>query len=221
MKHFSNIIQHCLFSIVFNSGCKAKADIVIALESSTRISSKGFENMKGFLERLVEDFIIGPDDVRFSAVTFNNDSTLQFNFNDHLTPRDLARAIIDIPYVKGGSNMASALKLIRTTFSSGGRQGAKQVAFIITNGPFDSPVETAQELLKVKDAGVQLISLGIGGKLDMDEQSATSTDPKKDMFVIKRYAQLKDLFEPLANRACAVSGGEIVRSDTGCAPKER
>ncbi|XP_059171872.1 uncharacterized protein LOC131952948 [Physella acuta] len=71
--------------------CTEKADIIVLLDASTSIGAESWSYVTQTAANITQYFDVGPDKVRFAAMTFNRKPTAQFNLKDHLDHDSLTR----------------------------------------------------------------------------------------------------------------------------------
>ncbi|XP_048254683.1 collagen alpha-1(XII) chain-like [Haliotis rufescens] len=157
----------------------ARADIVFVLDSSGSVGTANFATEVSFVSDFVQGFPVGPSAVRFSVVVFSTSVTNQFNLDQHDSRTDLITAIEAVSYSGGGTNTASALSFVRkNSFLSvnGARIGVTQVVIVITDGRSSNKAQTASEGSLLHQAGIKVISIGVGSGVDMEELRAIASN---------------------------------------------
>jgi len=85
--------------------CSApKADFVFVLDGSSSIGSIDFENVKSFMQSVVEAFDISSEKVRVALIEFSTDAEVQFDLRQYSNKQDVKSAVGGIPYFRGGIN---------------------------------------------------------------------------------------------------------------------
>ena len=113
-------------------GCSAYADILFLIDRSGSIRHERFDEVKEFLVDIIDDLEVWNDKIRVAAISFSDDATLEFDFNDYRTKQDVEEALRTIRYSGGRTNIASALQM------------AREQAFTVANGDrLQYPVNTS------------------------------------------------------------------------------
>jgi len=121
--------------------------------------------MLDYVKDMVADAVVDPNGVRVGLLTFSSTPRVIFYLNDITNIEDLMNNIERVPYNYGNSNMADALRLVRTqmfTTRHGDRVGVKNLAIVITDG--DSNINARMvptEANATHAAGIQIIAIGL------------------------------------------------------------
>lgn len=145
--------------------------------------------------------------VRIALVTFSDTPTAEFYFNTYRSGNEIVSAIRGASYGGSKANLADALRLLRTDVFSGANghrtdPNITSVAVIITDNVSTNRTATLLEAQKARDAGINIVTLGIGTYLDEYELSAVATYPYRINMIIKntvKALQGKD-FENMIQR---------------------
>nr|XP_043875231.1 collagen alpha-3(VI) chain [Solea senegalensis] len=150
-------------SIVLQQGDAVKRDFVFLLDGSDN-TIHGFQEMKLFVKRIVENLSVSMGQDRVSVVQFADNPEVSFYLNSHKTKNDLVNAIQNLRH-KGGThhNIGEALRFVRHsvfTSSLGSRrlEGVPQILILLSSKPSTDNVQSQAFALKEHD----IISVGVG-----------------------------------------------------------
>ncbi|XP_062602399.1 collagen alpha-1(XXI) chain-like [Saccostrea cucullata] len=180
------------------------ADIVFILDSSGSVGSKNFEKTKEFFKAMVDGFQIGSKTVRIGAVPFSTVVHNTFQLTSFYSKSALKSHISDIPYESGGTNTADAIEYARTTsFGSYGRNDTSKIAVIITDGKSNDKSNTLSEAQLLRNNGVIIFSVGVGGGVDTSELQGMATKTSY-VFDVSTFSTLNSIRDKLARTTCEV-----------------
>ena len=112
-------------------------DITFVLDTSGSISSTSFQYVREFIEDIVLEMNIGPNNSRVAVILFDDSASLYFNLNRFTDKDSLISSIRSLPYSGGGTDIPDALNLLRTTAQDGSlgiRSDNRQIAIFLTDG---------------------------------------------------------------------------------------
>ncbi|XP_052101554.1 uncharacterized protein LOC127735434 [Mytilus californianus] len=193
------------------------ADIYFVMDSSSSIGRQNYEKQKSFLVNLVRKFDIGSDKTRVGVIPFSNDYRVAVPLGLINDIGGLSKAIHNIPYKRGGTHTAAALKYVKNFgFASGtSRQNAAQIVIVLTDGYSRDPESTKHEAKKLHDAGINTFVIGIGDGIDMEELRSIASDPNdKHLFLVDDFNALDSIKDLLVSRACDIPANSIVVCQT-------
>ncbi|CAL1534778.1 unnamed protein product [Lymnaea stagnalis] len=184
---------------------EAYADVILVMDASGSIGSTNFQTQLEFASNLVQNFPIGPDDVRFAALSFSTSVHKLFDLKTYNYANQMAQVFLRTFYDGDGTDTASALQYIRLNdmfgAAAGGRQGATKIIIVMTDGASNLPNQTATEAGILKDMGYHMMSIGIGSGVNLVELATLSTNVS-NRFTVDNYDILSRLHEDVAGRAC-------------------
>lgn len=138
-------------------------DIVFLLDSSDEMQNE-FQEILGFVERMVVKLNVDEKKDRVSVVQYSREPYVEFFLNTHKTQQNVVENVQSLRH-KGGRprNTGAALQYVKDnvfTSSSGSRlqQGVPQILVLLTGGRSSDDVENAAENLK--GMGVMLFVVG-------------------------------------------------------------
>ena len=137
-------------------------DITFVVDTSGSISATSFQYIREFIEDIVVEMDISPNNSRVAVILFNNRARLHFNLNQFTNINSLVTSIHNLPYSGGGTDIPEALDLLRTTAQSGAlgiRADNRQIAIFLTDGVGGDVVPAVAELAATNI--FQLYSVGV------------------------------------------------------------
>ncbi|RUS71914.1 hypothetical protein EGW08_020327, partial [Elysia chlorotica] len=181
------------------------ADIIFLMDASSSEGALNFEKMKAFIADFASQFVIGQGNVQISCVAFSTSIHIEFYLNETSSINDLLGKISNIRFYGGTTMTHLAFETVRTqvlTPENGGRLGAADTVILLTDGRSVVPTETRAEAQKLKDMGVNIITIGVGTSVDTVELEAVATDVQHAFSVIN-FDALKSIELELVQTACA------------------
>ncbi|GFO50350.1 collagen alpha-1(xii) chain-like [Plakobranchus ocellatus] len=160
--------------------CQERAvDIIFVIDSSNSVGVDNFRKTKAFLTTVVDSFTIGAAMARFGVIVFSDDANLVIRLDEFANNTALKSAIQNIPYMGGGTNTASALKLLGTTaFSHSPRNGGiPKVGVVLTDGLSRNTQLTRLQAEQLHAIGIMLFAIGIGDKVLREELETIGSKP--------------------------------------------
>ena len=137
-------------------------DITFVADTSGSIGSINFQYVREFIEDIVLEMNISPNNSRVAVILFDSSARLRFNLNRYTDKETLIAAVHNLPYSGGGTNIPEALDLLRTTAQNGSlgiRNNTRQIAIFLTDGEGGDVTQSAAELAATNI--FQLFSVGI------------------------------------------------------------
>ncbi|CAF1046181.1 unnamed protein product [Brachionus calyciflorus] len=186
----SAIITCCVESL------KNAMDLVFAIDSSSSIGIYEFNQTKEFIIKLLNNLEIGLEDTRVGVIRFNNDAKEFITFNNN---SNLFESILDIPFNPGKTNTSGALKLANEKLfqeNNGMRpmgSGIPKVLVLITDGESDSKNETLSEANRLKERGINIVTVGICNVCE--EELFEIASYKQSFFQVNNYDEIFDILD--------------------------
>ncbi|KHN78530.1 Cuticlin-1 [Toxocara canis] len=149
-------------------------DLLFILDGSGSVSGSTFDTQMAMLNRIVEMVEIGPDKTQIAVMQYSSYTRVEFGFTANANKEKLRTALQKIHHISGttktGKALDKALQVFKHSEISGARvnhEDVAQIAVVVTDGhSHDDPVPAAQRL---RQAGVQILTLGIGAHINMGE----------------------------------------------------
>ena len=147
---------------------------------------------------------IGPTGMQVGVVTYGGGYHNQFSLNKYISANQLTSAIASIPFSGGTADRGNAFQFVsQSAFGvpGGGRPTFPHVIIHVSNGPSSNPQFSMRQARRLKDQGVSIYNIGIGGGMGIRELTAEASDPSS-RYVIRadNYNSLNELSTPLASR---------------------
>ncbi|XP_056620126.1 collagen alpha-1(XII) chain isoform X2 [Triplophysa dalaica] len=202
--------------------CSASAigDLVFLVDGSWSVGRNNFKFIRSFMAAMAGAFQLGDDKTRVGVVQYSTDIRTEFNLNQYFRRTDLLRAINNLPYKGGNTMTGDALDyLLKNTFTeaAGARQGFPKVAVIITDGKSQDPVEGYAK--KLKNAGIELFTLGIKEADEEELKQMSSTPHRTHVYMVPNFDMIKAVEKSLITQVCSsvedqinslISGEEVI-----------
>ena len=183
--------------------CQSYPDIVFVVDSSGSIQAGPFQVALNFVADLVPYFRIGEDFTHVGVITYNNNPTGRIALDDYFDASDLSTAIRSIDYTGGGTRTGRAIQYATDTSfnsSNGARDdGRSRVGIVMTDGQSGDGVVVPSNA--ARDAGINLIAIGIGTGIDENELLAIagSTD---QVYLVDTFADLPSFSAAIETQSC-------------------
>lgn len=186
-----------------------KADIYFVIDSSYSINQDNFEKEMEFVHSVVDILDIGPNKTRVGVMTFSDKVNFLVKLEYNLGKDDFMSHLNSANYMGGGTDTASALRLLREEGFFGStsslRDDAARIAIVLTDGLSLTPDVTAREATLLKKMGVQIFSVGIGSGIDKRELEDIASEPvTKFLLHVDDFGSLSTVRMKLAARSCTV-----------------
>ncbi|CAG5115730.1 unnamed protein product, partial [Candidula unifasciata] len=182
----------------------ASIDIVFLLDSSSTTGTTNFNEMKTFVHEFLQFADVDSGEIRVSVVSYSDSAMVQFQLNTYTTKVLMNNAINSLQYRPGGSNLADALKILRTTVftrNNGDRPDVNNVVILLSAS--DANVNAAlatQEADSTRSAGIQIFGVGIGHRSSGLMDSIVSRPLEEHRFMISTFSQLLPLIPEVYNK---------------------
>ena len=132
------------------------------IDTSGSISDSSYQYVREFIENVVLEMNVGPENSRAAVIIFNNAAFLHFNLNQYTDRGSLITAIRNIPKYGGGTNIPAALNLLRNSALNGSlgiRNSSRQITIFLTDGEGGDVVSAAAALSETEI--FQVFSVGV------------------------------------------------------------
>lgn len=195
-------------NIIIVTACVSdKTDLVLILDSSISASEKNFELMKEFVADIVDNADIDSGHVRVGVVLYSTEVSIQFHLRRFSKKTDILEAIYRIPYIRGNTNTADALRALWSqmfTSYHGDRADAKNIAILITDGISNmNSYRTEIEANTAKSRGVHIYVVGIGLEDTREIDSIATAPVSQNVFTVDNFQGLRQLIgEGVLSKIC-------------------
>lgn len=196
-----------------SAACPAVADVVIVLDQSTSIVyapgsySNWYDHILGFAKNLSSSFLISPTKTRVGVVKFSGNYSIAFYLNTYDTTQAVVSAIGNLDIEGGETNIAAALRIVRTkmcTAQYGHRDGVKCAIVLVTDGEANREANMTQpEAQRCKDSGIEIFTLGMTSRTNPVElQSIASVPVATHYYYVDDYQQLNNVVKTISKNVC-------------------
>jgi collagen type VI alpha len=176
---------------LFFVDCSQNTDIAFVIDSSGSVREENFQKMKDFVNVMIDNLNVAEEQSNVAVVTFSDTATVRFNLSAYNSRQELKDAIDDIPYDRGTTNTADALRVLRTevfTENNGDVPALKNIAIVLTDGGSNKFEDTLEQARLTRQAGINLISVGVTNWVNMIELKEVATDPDElNVFNIESF----------------------------------
>ncbi|XP_062984156.1 integrin alpha-1 [Elgaria multicarinata webbii] len=196
--------------------CKNQLDIVIVLDGSNSIYP--WESVTEFLNSLLKNMDIGPQQTQVGIVQYGENVTHEFNLNTYTTTEEVLVAAKKIKQ-RGGLQTMTALGIDRAreeafTEARGARRGVQKVMVVVTDGESHDNYKLKKVIDDCEDENIQRFSIAILGhynrgnlsteKLVEEIRSIASEPTEKHFFNVSDELALLTIVEALGERIFAL-----------------
>ncbi len=212
---FAYFWPQTLCSLPF-AGCSV--DLVFVVDNSASVSYDSPLNwgiMQNFMNQVVNRLTVGPNGARVGMVQFAHRAVTGFVLREFNNVRDVETAINSTQFLvsSGGTNTAQALELTLSEHFNraddgtfGNRDRAPNLAVVMTDGQSTS-ANTVQAATAAKQAGVIILSIGIGGAVETELRDISSPPQRRNetYFLSTTFAALSEILDIVSTTACEVA----------------
>uniref|UniRef100_A0A2C9KDT5 VWFA domain-containing protein n=1 Tax=Biomphalaria glabrata TaxID=6526 RepID=A0A2C9KDT5_BIOGL len=158
--------------------CRAEADVVFVIDSSTSISPDNFRKMLTVAATITSSLRIGRDGIRVAMVMFSDEGKTVFNLNSYYDPTLIRLAMISSKYLGGNTYLDRGLTAAYNLLSpiGGGRLKAIKTVLVMTDGRYSNPERTYQVAELLYKNNVKVIGVGIGPDASDEELMKLTRD---------------------------------------------
>ncbi|XP_078327196.1 uncharacterized protein LOC111124933 isoform X1 [Crassostrea virginica] len=206
------------FEKVFKGG-NDTAEVIFLLDCSTSVTPMCFHYLTQFIKSVVESFSIGPSKIRVGVVPFSDDVYQAFGINKYSMAYQICAAIDDIGHKEGMTRTDLALKEMKKLFMCA-RPGVQKIGIVITDGKSSYPQKTQQTAREVKGDNVNLITIGVGDKVDMEELRGMASS-EANIYSVYDYSSLNKLRDVISRTTCLDYQTSSHNFREGCRPLEQ
>lgn len=206
------------FEKVFKGGNNT-AEVIFLLDCSTSVTPMCFHDLTQFVKSVVESFTIGPDNIRVGVVPFSDDVYQTFGINRYNMTYQICAAIDNIGHKEGLTRTDLALKETKKLFMCS-RPGVQKIAIIITDGKSTCPERTLQNARDVKKDNVNVITIGVGSHVDLEELKHIASS-ERNVLSVYDYSSLHKLRDVISRRTCVDKDMSRPNFGESCRPLEQ
>lgn len=199
-KHFS------LVSATFLTDSN-KRDVTFLIDGSYD-SGTGFEEIRGFIEKIVESLNLEESRDQVAVVQYSRDATVNFYLNSYSSKNDVLNSIGTMRHKLGRPlNLGKALEFVKdNVFSAsvGGRgaESVPQYLYVFSGGRADDDVRGPAQFLR--ENGIKTICIGTKNADTLEMQTVSFTPAH--FFNVKSFHHLENIFVPVQGTLRGVQG---------------
>jgi len=178
------------------------------MDSSGSIGIDNFQKQREFLKKIVLNLEIGLNETRVAIINYGTEVQVVANFLKFNDKDMLLNAISSIKYLSSNTNTAGALAEANNNIlqeNAGMRpfdKGVSKVVIVVTDGASNvNPAMTIPNANKIKNRGINIISVGIGNKLNQQELEGIAST-KDDVYNVNDFDKIGLILEALVKTAC-------------------
>lgn len=188
--------------------CSGLIDLVFLLDSSAKIHNDRFIHLKTFILSILFQLDVGPNSTQVGLLHWSDASSPDILLSQYSSLEDLAEAVRRVPYLGGGNDIASALRLLRRSFFNRlepDRPSAPNLAVLITN---QRPTVNAglgiAEAVQAHLDGTIIVVVSVGTDVvDSVELEAIASEPlKRNRLHVESFRDLPSLVERVIDATC-------------------
>ena len=146
---------------------------------------------------MYSNFPVGQDDTHVALLMYGNDPRTVFDLTEYNHQKSIDNRLLQITY-PGSTEKLLGEGLVaakQTVFDVSARPGAHHVLVIIAAGNSTDDVREPSRVLR--DSGVVIFCVGIGGEVDMTQLRDVVSYPEEDHLVhINRSDQVEAMLSP-------------------------
>jgi uncharacterized protein YegL len=203
-------------------GC-IQGDVIFVLDSSGSIGETNWIYVLQFVKDIVDRMGVGEQQTHVGLITYGNRAHIIFQLNNYTDSASMKAAIDGTKFLDENTNTSGGIYTahkIMFTPENGDRPLAPNMMVIITDGvsTYDND-KTIPYANEAKQAGIMVISLGVGNKTSQEElegMASVGKDGQPLVYQVGGYDMLNLVKEKLAHVTCAVEEKE----DVLCEPTE-
>ncbi|KAL2093430.1 hypothetical protein ACEWY4_010742 [Coilia grayii] len=195
--------------------CETFMDIVIVLDGSNSIYP--WYEVQDFLISVLQKFCVGLGQTQVGIVQYGTRVVHEFALDDYHSVDEVVEAAQNIQQ-RGGEETRTALGINSArsrAFKRGGREGAKKVMIVITDGESHDSIDLRQAVEDSERDNITLYAIavlgyynrrGINPEAFLNEIKFIATDPEEHFFTVTDESALKDIVDALGERIFSLEG---------------
>ena len=196
-----------IISVFGVAACDGRADIVFMIDASGSIRQSRFQVLLDYVTNVTRELEIRADRARVGVLAFSDHATVHFHLDSYVTKDDVTQAIQTLVYQRRGTNIAGALKMMRTEMfvaARGDRPEVPNYGILLSDGVSTLSIGDAlPEAIEARIAGVTLIVVAVGRHGDSLELRGIASDPdERNVLHVDSFSQLDTLKARLVDSMC-------------------
>ncbi|XP_068425551.1 collagen alpha-6(VI) chain-like [Clinocottus analis] len=189
-----------------NKDCKLeKADVIFLVDSSKSIYQSEYENMRTFMESVVNQTTVGKDHTRFGLIFYSTSFVSSFSLKDFDSKRKIRAAIPKEKPLNNDTYTSKALKSSLQFFNAehGGRRADKvpQILMVITDGKATDHERLNETSNALRSNGVLVASIGVKDAKMKELMTMAGGDASK-VFYVDNFGALENLTRNMSSVFC-------------------
>ncbi|XP_033074122.1 integrin alpha-D isoform X2 [Trachypithecus francoisi] len=188
-------------------------DIVFLIDGSGSIKQNDFNQMKGFVQAVMEQF--EGTDTLFALMQYSNLLKIHFTFTQFWTSRSQQSLVDPIVQLKGLTFTATGILQVVTQLfhhKNGACKSAKKILIVTTDGQkYKDPLEYRDVIPQAEKAGIIRYAIGVGHAFQeptarQELNTIGSAPPQDHVFKVDNFAALGSIQKQLQEKIYAVEG---------------
>ncbi|CAH1790069.1 unnamed protein product [Owenia fusiformis] len=175
-----------------------KVDLVFIIDASGSVGNNNFDEMKQFVQDIIQSMDIGFDDSRIAVVTYSDDARVEFYLDEYYSISDILPVLAKMTYRGGATNTQAAIKMAREIVfqnNRGDRSDVPNVAMVLTDGK--STVNAGNTIPEANKAkiinNIVMFAIGVGSEIDENEIQGIGSPNGQHKIIAKDFSVLYNL----------------------------
>ena len=191
-----------LFSAIeTKSECPGPLDLTIVVDGSDSISDDNFMAIKTAIIGLLDELILGEDNVKFGLVLYSSNITHVLGLSSN--KEQIRTQVAALVHARQGTNTHLGIREMTMMFAQEGRKGVQKAGIVITDGISKDTKKTIAAAGKAKSKNINMFSVGITKHIDMDELKSIASSAD-NVILLTNFGELKTVMTTLIKRICPV-----------------
>ncbi|XP_052826155.1 protein PIF isoform X1 [Octopus bimaculoides] len=183
--------------------CDQPVDVIILIDGSDSISDNDWVRSKNFVKELIDSFDIGQDTIHVGIIVYSSNIGDVIGLKKFHSKETLKFLANRLHHPKDGTDTAAGIRKVTKMMEAESRPNAARVAIVITDGRSSHPIQTTQEALKAKSAGIVMLTVGVGHAISRAELSQIATS-EREMFDVSDFSGLQGVVGILRKLLCKI-----------------
>ncbi|ESO97299.1 hypothetical protein LOTGIDRAFT_231504 [Lottia gigantea] len=197
---------------------KGPIDIAFVFDASSSVWNVNFTKAQKFVTSFIDPFYIGPHNVRVGIMMYADKVYTEpkdvYYFINNQNKADVDSFIANLEWHAGlRTETGLGIQFMRENIMSEARTGVRKICIVITDGESQDSKKTAAEAKLARDAGIQMMAVGVSKSVNENELNRIAGDPSQ-VYIVETYDELDQIKEDLFGKACEkVSSYYELRTD--------
>ncbi|KAK6192403.1 hypothetical protein SNE40_003875 [Patella caerulea] len=162
-------------------------DVVALVDGSGSIASADFQKIKNSLEMFPAFLGLSGTERRFGVAVFSSDVTVPIPLTSNVAA--LMSDIASLQQPNRNTNTALGLTRVIEEFENFGIPENEKFIIVITDGVSNNMAQTLAVAASAKNMGITVISVGVGGGINVQELTGIASDPSQ-VIIAEDFDQL-------------------------------